>query len=75
MELGFDGPAPAYKPGDALDLYPENDPRSVDEILKLTGLAADDTLRHDLTGARDITAVLDARIRRRSGAPGRASRR
>ena len=26
LELAFDGAAPAYKPGDSLDLYPENDP-------------------------------------------------
>ena len=27
LELSFDGAAPAYKPGDSLDIYAENDPR------------------------------------------------
>ena len=31
LELGFDGAAPAYKPGDSLDLYAENDPAYVDD--------------------------------------------
>ena len=38
LELAFDGAAPAYKPGDSLDLYPENDPAYVDELLKAAGL-------------------------------------
>src|SRR6185436_94402 len=33
LELSFDGPAPAYKPGDSLDLYAENDPAYVDALL------------------------------------------
>src|SRR5581483_11010624 len=41
VELTFDGPAPAYKPGDSLDLYPENDPAYVDDLLKAAGLASD----------------------------------
>src|SRR5882757_1731540 len=32
LELTFDGAAPAYKPGDALDLYAENDPGYVDDL-------------------------------------------
>ena len=38
LELSFDGAVPAYKPGDALDLYADNDPATVDAILKATGL-------------------------------------
>ncbi len=33
LELTFDGPAPAYKPGNSLDLYAENDPAYVDALL------------------------------------------
>ena len=33
LALAFDGAAPAYEPGDSLDLYPENDPAEVDELL------------------------------------------
>ena len=39
LALAFDGAAPAYEPGDSLDLYAENDPAYVDELLKLAGLA------------------------------------
>ena len=35
LELSFDGAAPAYKPGDSLDLYAENDPAYVDALLKV----------------------------------------
>ncbi len=41
LALSFDGAAPAYAPGDSLDLYPENDPADVEELLKAAGLAAD----------------------------------
>ena len=34
LELSFDGAAPAYKPGDSLDLYAENDPAYVDALLQ-----------------------------------------
>ena len=45
LALGFDGAAPAYEPGDSLELFPENDPALVDAVLAATGLPADDTLR------------------------------
>jgi sulfite reductase (NADPH) flavoprotein alpha-component len=57
LELAFDGPAPPHKPGDSLDLYPENDLRLVDEVLKLTGLSGDDAMRTDLIRARDVTTL------------------
>ena len=38
LALAFDGAAPAYEPGDSLDLYAENDPAEVDELLKAAGL-------------------------------------
>ena len=33
LALGFDGAAPAYEPGDSLELFPENDPALVDAVL------------------------------------------
>ena len=57
VELSFDGAAPAYKPGDSLDLYPENDPAYVEAILKAAGLTSDDALRKELTKSRDITTL------------------
>ena len=50
----FDGAAPAYEPGDSLDVYAENDPAEVDELLKVTGLAADQALRTDFIKSQDI---------------------
>src|SRR5436853_1343749 len=54
LALAFDGAAPAYEPGDSLDLYPENDPAEVDELLKAAGLSADQALRADFIKSRDI---------------------
>jgi sulfite reductase (NADPH) flavoprotein alpha-component len=57
LALAFEGGAPAYEPGDSLDLYPENDPAYVDELLKLAGLADDDKLRTELIKTRDVTTL------------------
>lgn len=57
LALAFDGVAPAYEPGDSLDLYAENDPAYVDELLKLAGLAGDDKLRAEFISQRDITTL------------------
>jgi sulfite reductase (NADPH) flavoprotein alpha-component len=55
LALSFDA-APPYEPGASLDIYPENDPAAVDEILQLTDLS-DDGLRRDLIASRDITTL------------------
>ena len=57
LELAFDGAAPAYKPGDSLDLYTENDPAYVDELLKSAGLASDNGLRAEFLKSRDVTTL------------------
>jgi sulfite reductase (NADPH) flavoprotein alpha-component len=57
LALSFEGGAPAYEPGDSLDIYPENDPAYVDELLKLAGLAGDDKLRNEFITARDVTTL------------------
>jgi len=57
LELAFDGAAPAYKPGDSLDIYPENDPAYVVALLKSAGLAAEDALQAELITSRDITTL------------------
>ena len=56
LELGFDN-APAYKPGDSLDLYAENDPVYVDALLNASGLSSDDALRSELLKNRDVTTL------------------
>ncbi|MGB6352002.1 MAG: flavodoxin domain-containing protein [Pseudolabrys sp.] len=57
LALSFEGGAPAYQPGDSLDLYPENDPAYVDELLKISGLAQDDQLRTEFIKSRDVTTL------------------
>jgi len=57
LALSFDGQAPEYKPGDSLDLYADNDPAYVDELLKLAGLSADAKLRDELIRSRDVTTL------------------
>jgi len=59
LELSFDGAAPPYKPGDSLEICPENDAAYVDDLLKAAGpaLASDAALRAALTKTRDITTL------------------
>ena len=57
LTLIFDGAMPAYEPGDSLDLYAENDPAYVDELLKLAGLPGDDKLRAEFIKSRDVTTL------------------
>jgi sulfite reductase (NADPH) flavoprotein alpha-component len=57
LALSFEHGAPAYEPGDSLDLYPENDPAYVDELLKVAGLATDEKLRSDFITSRDVTTL------------------
>ena len=57
LALSFENGAPAYQPGDSLDLYPENDPAYVDELLKVAGLTGDEKLRNDFIKSRDVTTL------------------
>lgn len=57
VEFAFDDPAFVYKPGDAVGLYPENDPALVEDLLKAVGLAGDDALKQKLVKSFDITTL------------------
>jgi sulfite reductase (NADPH) flavoprotein alpha-component len=57
LALNFEGGAPAYEPGDSLDLYADNDPAYVDELLKIAGLTGDDKLRAEFIKSRDVTTL------------------
>lgn len=57
LALEFEGAAPAYEPGDSLELFPQNDPALVERVLAAAGLAADGGLRATLTGERDISTL------------------
>ena len=54
LSLAFGGAAPAYEPGDSLELYPANDPAEVDELLNAVGLSAEQELRAEFIKSRDI---------------------
>jgi sulfite reductase (NADPH) flavoprotein alpha-component len=57
LALSFEGGTPAYEPGDSLDLYAENDPAYVEELLKIAGLANEENLRADFIKSRDVTTL------------------
>jgi sulfite reductase (NADPH) flavoprotein alpha-component len=50
-------PGFAYQPGDSLDVYPQNDPAHVDQLLQASGLAVDEALREKLIASRDVTTL------------------
>lgn len=56
LALSFDGIVPPYEPGDSLDLYIENDPAEIDDVLTAAGLAHDAAL-HDELRTRDILTL------------------
>jgi sulfite reductase (NADPH) flavoprotein alpha-component len=72
LELGFEGAAVPYKPGDSLDLFAHNDPRYVDDLLRAANLGADDKLRHELTTARDVTTLSKKTLENFVGVTGHA---
>ncbi len=57
LELAFDGPAPSYKPGDSLEIFSENDPAYVDQLLKSANLSSDEALRTEFLKSRDVTTL------------------
>jgi sulfite reductase (NADPH) flavoprotein alpha-component len=57
LALSFENGTPAYEPGDSFDLYAENDPAYVDELLKLAGLSGDAKLRAEFISVRDVTTL------------------
>lgn len=75
LALGFDGAAPAYEPGDSLEIFPENDPALVDAVLAATGLSAEGGLRAALATERDVTTLSVPTIERFVAATGHAEAR
>ncbi|MGE0751224.1 MAG: sulfite reductase flavoprotein subunit alpha [Variibacter sp.] len=57
LALSFPNGAPAYEPGDSLDIFPQNDPTLVEAVLAAASVTADEALRSALTGERDITTL------------------
>jgi sulfite reductase (NADPH) flavoprotein alpha-component len=56
-EFAVEAPGFVYKPGDAIGLYPENDPALAEELLAATGLGADAALKKKLVTGHDITTL------------------
>jgi sulfite reductase (NADPH) flavoprotein alpha-component len=75
LALTFDGHAPAYEPGDSLDLFPHNDPALVETVLAAAKLDADAQLRAALTTERDITTLSTVTIDKFVAATGHAQAR
>jgi sulfite reductase (NADPH) flavoprotein alpha-component len=57
LELAFNGAALPYKPGDSLDIYPENDPAHVEALLRAAGLSGEASLRTEFIKSRDVTTL------------------
>jgi sulfite reductase (NADPH) flavoprotein alpha-component len=75
LALGFDRAAPAYEPGDSLELFPENDPALVEQVLAATGLSGDDNARQQLLAERDITTLSTLTVERYAAATGHTALR
>ncbi len=73
LALAFADGTPAYEPGDALELFPQNDPAMVDRVLASAGLGGDDALRQSLLVERDITTLSQVTVERFAQATGHAS--
>ena len=75
LALAFEGAAPAYEPGDSLEIFPENDPALVDAVLAAAGLNGDDAARAALAGERDITTLSPKTLETYAAATGHADLR
>jgi sulfite reductase (NADPH) flavoprotein alpha-component len=56
-EFTVDDAGFVYKPGDAIGLYPENDPDLAEDLLKAVGLAGNTDLKKKLVESFDITTL------------------
>jgi sulfite reductase (NADPH) flavoprotein alpha-component len=75
LALSFDGAAPAYEPGDSLEVFPENDPALVDAVLAAAGLSGNGAVRAALASERDITTLSPATVEKFAAATGHVGAR
>ncbi|MBS0252020.1 MAG: flavodoxin domain-containing protein [Proteobacteria bacterium] len=71
-EFAFDDPAFTYQPGDAVGMYPENDPALVDELLQTVGLGSDAALLLKLQKSYDVTTLSRSFVENYAKLTGRA---
>ena len=57
VAVSLEGSGINYEPGDSLGVVPANDPALVEAVLRVAGLAGDDSLRGVLTSRLDITTL------------------
>lgn len=57
LELSLEGSGLAYEPGDSLAVVPENDPRTVEAVMRAAGLAGNPALEARLTRELDVTTL------------------
>ena len=58
LEISLEGSGLSYKPGDALGIYPQNDPKLVDELISALGWNPDETITINKQG--DIRSLRNA---------------
>ncbi|WP_046174163.1 assimilatory sulfite reductase (NADPH) flavoprotein subunit [Domibacillus indicus] len=61
IELSLEGSGLTYKPGDALGIYPENDPKLVDELIAAFGWNPDETVTINKQG--DVLSLRNALLK------------
>ncbi|CCB64869.1 MULTISPECIES: sulfite reductase flavoprotein subunit alpha [unclassified Hyphomicrobium] len=71
-EFAFDDPAFTYQPGDAIGMYPENDPALVDDVLQAVGLGSDAALLLKLQKSYDVTTLSRSFVENYAKLTGRA---
>lgn len=71
-EFTFDDPAFSYQPGDAIGIFPENDPALVDELLQTVGLGSDAALLAKLQKSYDVTTLSRSLVESYAKLTGRA---
>ncbi|MBN9246302.1 MAG: flavodoxin domain-containing protein, partial [Hyphomicrobium sp.] len=71
-EFAFDDPAFTYQPGDAIGLFPENDPALVDDLLQAVGLGSEAALLLKLQKSYDVTTLSRALVDNYAKLTGRA---
>ncbi|BAT58300.1 sulfite reductase [NADPH] flavoprotein alpha-component [Variibacter gotjawalensis] len=75
LALQFDGPAPAYEPGDSLEVFAPNDTAVVTAVLVAAGLEGDEALAKTLHEERDITTLSLPTLDKYAAATGNADLR
>ena len=72
LSLSLEGHALRFEPGDAIGIWPQNDPALVEQLLAASGCAAGPRLRDALTSRLDITTLTRPQLARHAALIGDA---